>query len=255
MKFPPSGLKGLALAAVAVAGAGLAERSDALPPPFFGSYKFTPIADTNSGLWTFLGFSPALNNNGRVAWQGRLVGAPGVEGIFARTNTGGITTLADTGVDPYILFGFDPVINNGGQILFFGFHQNADQQLLLGTSVGVPVVKTSDGLFTSLSGFGHKLNDAGTAVFGARRHDGIDVVFTRSASGVQKLITGQGSFFSAVDHRPSINNIGTVVFTGTFDDTRGIFKLEPGGSINAVTTSGTEHNFFGLTDVNDSGQV
>src|SRR5262245_12606499 len=244
MKSLSSALKGFALAAVAVAGAGVAGRSDALPPPFFGSYKFTPIADTGSGLWEFLGFSPALNNNGRVAWQGRLVGAPGVEGIFARTNTGGITTLADTGVDPYILFGFDPMINNGGQVLFFGFHQNTDQQLLLGTSVGVPVVNTSGGLFATL--FGPQLNDAATAAFGARRHDGIDVVVTRNSAGVQKLITGTGGFFTAVDHNPSINNIGTVIFTGTtIDNIRGIFKLEPGGSINTVNNSNTDHNFFG----------
>jgi hypothetical protein len=243
----------LALAVATTLGVTMAPAANAVP---FFSYKFTPIADTKSGLWEFVGFSPSINNSARVAWQGRLAGSPGVEGIFARTNTGGITTLQDTGVDPYVLFGMDPIINNANQVLFFGFHDNTDQQLLLGTSFGVPVVKTSAGLFTSLSGFGFQLNDAGTAAFGAKRHDGIDVVFTRNAAGTQKLITGTGGFFNVVDHRPSINNVGTVFFTGTTSDNiRGIFKLEPGGSINAVTNSNTELNTFSTTDANDAGQV
>jgi hypothetical protein len=151
-------------AAAAVVGVGMPQVSDAK----FIFYKYTAVADTGALFFTTVGFTPSINNSGRVAWNGTLAG--GVEGMFTRLGSGGISTLADTGDGTFIGFG-PPSMNSSDRVVFSSAYKRGDQRqvFLLGSgNSSAPIITSDDHDKVTL--FNARMNDLGTVAFGARDH-------------------------------------------------------------------------------------
>lgn len=226
----------------------------------FFFYRFTPIADTQSGFpYENLSGFPAINGSGRVAFRARLTG--GVEGVFTRLGTGGINTLADTGSTDFNLgFGITPSINSLHTVLFVGLKQTPDRVVEVflrgqGNSA-TPLVSSSD----NLSQFcGTQINIEGTAAFRAKRANDRQVILAQGAgplTGVVRTIAEEGSEFSSLGCSPSIGFDGTVAFTATrANGRRAILTRAKNGTLTQILDDAGPFAAFGALALNQQGGI
>ena len=204
-------------------------------------FTFTNIADT-SGQFSFVGFSPVINEQGAVAFDSDL--DSGGYGIFINNN-GAITTIVDNkGV--FSPFG-SYALNDNGTVAFTadlnGLNlQTGGRGLFTGNGGAITsIVDTNSPLFSNL--YEPAINNRGTVAFGAVRDEGGLGIFT-SNDGLITTISNEGL------RVPSINDNGTVAFfavrnqggtsvlignggpTTTIADSSGSLKINLSSAIN-----------------------
>lgn len=226
----------------------------------FFFYRFTPIADTQGGFpYQNVSGLPAINGSGRIAFRAKLTG--GVEGMFTRLGSSGVSTLADTASTDFKLgFGISPSINSLNMVLFSGLKQGQDSVVdvfLRGQgSSATPLVSSSDNLFQFC---GSQINIEGSAVFRAKRGDGRQVILAQGQgplTGVVRTIALEGAEFSALGCAPSIGFDGTVAFTATrANGRRAILSRAKNGQLTVVAENASTFADFGLLALNQQGGI
>ncbi len=123
----------------------------------------TRLYDGSHGLQHLDG--AAINNSGRVAFQGFVNGK---EGIYAGSG-GSLAAVAQVGAG---FRGFDPqlAMNNAGQIAFHAYQSSRRDGIYLAVPSGVQAIATSKGVFESFSSV--SINEAGQVAFLALLDDG-----------------------------------------------------------------------------------
>jgi len=237
--------------------------------PFFYFYRFTPIADTQSGFpfESVSGF-PSINSDAVIAYRAILTG--GVEGIFTSKVLGNINTLADSGSTPYDL-GFDlsPSINDTGQVSFIGLSQTKN-----GTTV-TPLRAQAGTQLTALVDYPYNLNDycgtqinvAGEVVTLATRDDGGHAVVVNGPPPLVSVIRAvavdkpntdmdQALVVGSLNCAPSINGDQMVAFTGVkTDGNSGVFTGDSEGNFTQIVGVDDLFAGFGAVTLNESGSI
>lgn len=256
------------------------------------SFTFTKVAES---IGSFVPqSSPALNNNGTVAFVAELEQFSH-QGLFTVTD-GSITQIADT----YGSFSqFETFAINDSGLVAFGAESDERIQGIFTSSGGVitPIISASEPFSSDLSGL--DLNESGTIAFFKRSNNGqgIEGIYTSQNGSLTPLLTtldffsfvgvlpfptindsgtvafesgrsiyttnGGGTYTSVIDPSPfivfdqfvSINNSGTVVFGGDFNTGGGgVFTARNGSLTTIATTNNTFLDFYSLA-INDRGTV
>lgn len=260
---------------------------------FAASFTFTRIADT-SGSFTGLS-TPALNNNGTVAFSARL--DTGERGIFTTDGTT-LTTIADTS-DIFSGF-FGLALNDAGTVAFRADFDVPDPTgnnigIFTGNGTNLTTVFTANSSTDSIGS--PDINNAGIVAFDISLFQGrasailifnpqtgnlSELDYERGGFGniaindarnlayiyirptVFELSTGNGSFFADANpfvdflSNPAINNVGTAAFVAAANRIGlGVFTSN-GSSFSLLVDSSGPFDFTSFSipiAINDLGTV
>jgi hypothetical protein len=222
------------------------------------SYAFTKIADTNDG-WSNFGDSPALNNNGTVAFLAHPVNDRVRQCIVTGDGSGGdLTRIACEGpLD--VSLSTQPSIADDGTVAYVWSFRQTTQEIRTGTG-GDPTTlyATSGSYFT---GFGSPaLNQAGTVAFWAATLILSNPEGVFRGDGGEPTIIDRGDSFDTTHfgQLPSLNNDGIVAYRYEFRGPAFRTSINVGdGKTTTVlySNSGADFRTFGNPVVNDAGQV
>ena len=225
-----------------------------LPAALVGAtYDFYSVADT-TGPYSSLGFAPAMNNSGTVAFiADRLSDGTG---IYTVASSGATTTIAKTNGTYFKGFSSYLSLNNLGDVAFKGSTASTGIAYYVGDGGTPDEVVESSSTF-SLDIF-PVLNDSRQLAF--RAWEGINrdkhSIYLQSAAGFKKKIYDVNSSSSNVLSPPSLSNNGHVAFGGS-----GVGLGEFSYGLFTYDGTNLEYQFAypvtapGSTDHNDNGDV
>ncbi|KAM3101750.1 choice-of-anchor tandem repeat NxxGxxAF-containing protein [Phormidesmis sp. 146-12] len=201
------------------------------------NFTFTKIADTTDGFGRFLN-SPALNDNGTVAFSGTL--NDGSTGVF--TGSGGtITPIAVSGTrSNFQSVLSNPSINNAGTVAFGATTDSRrNVGVFTGSGNGLTTIATLNNAALSDRSYAPippAINDAGTVAFAAYQYADSDpnqnfaptpnvLISSNGQLSAIELKTNESSAIPTVPNSVAINNANTVVFSSGFGGSLGFGGL------------------------------
>lgn len=211
------------------------------------AFSFTKIAD-NQNAFNSLGFFPAINNEGVVAFSTNLDADGKATAIFI--GDGRVTTKIVDNNSAFSIFSPVPAINNAGTVTFSA---NLDD-----TSSGIFTINR--GITTTIAnsgysrGFGNPvINNLGQVAFSAPLNTGGIGIFT--SNGVETyLIAETNDVYTTLDGY-AINDRNTVAFVASLNTGgRGIF-LHQGETITPVVETNGEFDFLFTPSLNDENTI
>lgn len=212
------------------------------------SFTFTKVADSTGSFVPQS--SPALNNNGTVAFIADLEQFYH-QGLFTVTD-GSVTKIADT----YGSFGsFETFAINDSGLVAFGAESDERIQGIFTSSGGVitPIISASEPFSSDLSGL--DLNESDTVAFFKRSGpsgEDIEGIYT-SLNGTLTpvLTTFEFGSFAGIPLFPAINDGGTVAFASG----GGLVTTNGGGTYTSVIDPSSFISLDSFVSINNSGTV
>ena len=231
-----------------------------------GQYAFTTIADSNDPQFSSFEYNgtPAVNNNGTVAFGATLVG--GASGIFAGDG-GALTTLVDTS-GPFAEFYFEDVaINSSGTVAFRARLDSGEEGVFTVNDGTVTTIADSTGILLDFQGV--SINEEGAVAFFCGGNDEVhddhfNGVYVGQGGPLTTIVESHYSPFPPEEdeiyplpYGPSINNHGDVAFFASTDDGNGIFVGNGDSLAQVVQEEGDWRRirYFARCPINDAGMV
>lgn len=183
------------------------------------------------GWFGFIG-EPAINNSGRVVFQGTRNGFNGqTTGIFTGTGDPDTTLIADISeASQFLSFGDAPSINEAGQVAFYGFLTDGAGGIFMGDATSMTAIArpSSELPFVDFAG-APSINNAGEVAFLAALSDGGAAIYrTLNLCGVPGTIrvigTGDTLFGSTITalyfYREGLNDTDEFAYWAALADGR-----------------------------------